>query len=176
MSNRILDRNIPVFPKDYRKEDIVCQSYSNRQRYNSADISGKLLRASQGDMEIIQPGKNEFSTIVPESASFYGMQCHLENMKGDFIYKLRIPLIRSNSQRYGIAIAKTKIIGIGFETGKIKHQAATKGSGGKGRRGGGRGRGGTEKSPEEGTGSSSDNREMMKPISTWLKVNLAAKP
>jgi len=43
-------------------------------------ISDKLLQASQGDMEILQPGKNEFSTITPDSSASYGLQCHMENM------------------------------------------------------------------------------------------------
>jgi hypothetical protein len=168
---------LPPLNKDSHPERSHSPSGIHEEQTSSSGISNKLLQASQGDMEIIQPGKKEFSMIIPDYSSSDGIQCHMENIRDDFIYKLRVPLTRSNSQHYGIAMTKIRTIGIGFETGEIEHKhETTKGSGGRGRHGGGRGHGGNTGESPEGEGSSSGNHEMMKSINTWLKVNLAAKP
>jgi len=148
------------------------------EKSNSPDILSKLSQASQGDIEIMQPGKKEFNRIAAAYSAPYGIQCRLGNMGDNFIYELQIPLVRNNLRPYGIAMSQTRTIGIGFESGKIEQQqVAAKGHGGRGSHGGRKGHsGGTSGKPEEDTGNNADDREMMKPINTWLKVNLAAKP
>lgn len=134
-------------------------------------------------MEIFGPGENEHSRMVAEDSTAHGIQCRLRNSNGDLIYELRVPLMRSPSSPYGIAMNTVKIIGIGLETGagdnsRLNMDVGVQTGGGRG--GGTRGaEGGTSGGPgggNFGTGGGSDGRVSMKLNNQWLKVYLAVKP
>ncbi|MDD5167767.1 MAG: hypothetical protein PHN75_03040 [Syntrophales bacterium] len=186
---------LPAWMEDPGPERLHPPSRNHEGQNDPPGISDYLRRASQGDMEIVQPWKNEFSSIAAEYSASYGIQCRLGNMRGNFIYELRIPMIRNSSRPYGIAMRKTKTMGIGFETGELaERQAFTGGWDGGGRGPGGGGAGGPGggpggagggrdgqpdgmgRGPEGGPNGMGDAQEMMKPIKLWLKVNLAVKP
>ncbi|MFC1552724.1 hypothetical protein ACFL6P_09215 [Candidatus Latescibacterota bacterium] len=153
----------------------------------------KMIEASQIDIEIIGPGKDAHTTLTVEDVRELGIHVKMDVSKGNLVYELQIPLLRSESQPYGIGMERAQAIGLGLESGKIdpaqmKSQMGNRGdsarsSGGRGGmdgmggmgggRGGGRGGGGKGGGGRGGMGGG----EMMpEPVELWLKTELASEP
>jgi len=146
----------------------------------------KRLEASQQEIELIGPGKNERYTMPVDEAALTGIHVRIGKPKGSIIYELKIPLAFSDEHPYAIGTTADKKIGVGFETGKMnkdmmaerrsktsggmgrKDSGMSGGGGSMGRRGGGMaGRGGM---PGNGGGL------MPEPLDLWAKVTLASGP
>ena len=119
-----------------------------------------------------------------------GINVKMDVSKGNLVYELKIPLLRSESQPYGIGTEMANIIGIGLESGKIdveemRSQTGSQG-GGMGGRGGGRGgkggmggmggRGGGDHGGMGGQGGMGRMRpQMPESLELWLKIQLASE-
>ena len=148
----------------------------------------KMIEESQTDIEIIGPGKDARTTMTVEDVRELGINVKMDVSKGNLVYELQIPLMRSESQPYGIGIERAQAIGLGLESGKIdqaqmKSQMGSRGGGGRGgggrggmgggRGGGGRGGGGKGGGGRGGMGGGG---MMPEPVELWLKTELASEP
>ncbi len=70
------------------------------------------------EIEIIGPGKEEKYTTSMEAIEKDGISVKIGSLKGYFTYELKVPLVESEQHAYYIG-AKSKIIGMGFETSVI---------------------------------------------------------
>ncbi|MBN1293284.1 MAG: hypothetical protein JXB48_15705 [Candidatus Latescibacteria bacterium] len=157
---------------------------------NEQDRSNMMLEAIQREIKILGPGKNESKTVSKTDAQKMGIDCRIDNPKGNMVYELKIPLIRTESKPYGIGTELPKTVGIGLETGKINmskmqgrkdEQRGRMGGSGSGMGGMGGGRGGMGGGPGGGMGGGRGgmgggrSNLMTEPLELWMKTKLATK-
>ncbi len=170
----------------------MMRSSGRTNRNEDSDQLRKMLEGSQREIEILGPGKNESYTMLVVDALVLGINVKINNPKGNLVYELKIPLLRNESQPYGIGTEIAQEIGIGLETGKIDMEqmrsqmrergGSMGGRGGIGGRGGGLGGG----SSREGMGGRSGGMrgreggrgggQMFESLELWLKTELALEP
>ncbi|MCE5252179.1 hypothetical protein LLG96_18410 [bacterium] len=139
----------------------------------------------QKEMELLGPEKDTHTDISVVDAQKYGISCQIGSVKGNLVYELCIPLLRSESQPYSVGTKGSKVIGIGLATGKINfNQMRNRGegrsggqgsTGGVGRRGGGGGGMGGPGGRGGGRGGMGGPGETSKTesLELWLKTTLA---
>lgn len=140
----------------------------------------KMLEESQKEIEVFGPGKKESCTLFVADAKELGINSKINFSKGNLVYELQIPLVRSESKPFGIGSEVSQTIGIGLETGEINVEQMRNQMGGRGggmggiggRGGGGSGgmRGGRGRTGRRG------GRQMTESIELWLKTELASDP
>ena len=119
------------------------------------------------EFEIIKDEEN-ISLRIPIDNEV-GIEVRNSFYEGMFVYELKIPLYKEQDSPYALEAGESKIIGIGFETGKMENKnrmnrmnrrGISGGRGGRGSRGGGRMNAG-------------NFPRTMEPLRYWIKVELA---
>jgi hypothetical protein len=167
----------------------------NASMQEDPEIIRTMVEASQAEIQIIGPGKDARTTMTVEDVRELGIHVKMDVSKGNLVYEMQIPLMRNESQPYGIGLESSQLIALGLESGKLempnmKSQAGSRGSGGgRGGRGGmsdmggmtgmggsrgGGGRGGGGKGG--GRGGIGGGGTMPEPVELWLKTKLASEP
>ena len=144
----------------------------------------KKFEASQQEIELIGPGKNERYTMPVDEAALAGIHVRIGKSRGSIIYELKVPLAFSDEHPYAIGNGTNNKIGVGFETGKMNKEMMaerrSKPGGGTGGRDGGRGgiSGGMGRmGGRMGGRGGMPGRErgmMPEPLELWTKVTLAS--
>jgi hypothetical protein len=147
-----------------------------------ADMSEVVPRR----LEVLGPGKDEARSLVLDHAD--GISVALGRNEGVLIYELRVPLKKNADLPYAIGADPGAVIGVGFDSPKMKRERPpeTEASGGRGGGAGGpsgggiggiggMGRGGPMGMGRGGPegGGPSQLPESAKPWKTWIKVQLA---
>lgn len=158
----------------------VMRGVGRIERNEDTDQLQKMLEESQKEIEVFGPGKKESCTLFVADAKELGINSKINFSKGNLVYELQIPLVRSESKPFGIGSEMSQTIGIGLETGKINVEQMRNQMGGRGggmggiggRGGGGSGgmRGGRGRTGRRG------GRQMTESIELWLKTELASDP
>lgn len=161
------------FPAGMQSEGMPLR---DRAEIQDPKIQQELIDASLKEVEIIGPAKGE----VVRASNFREQEIEVDvgQTQGQFVYELKIPLLKTPEHPYAIGAQEGKPVMIGFETGKIDREKM-RGEMMKGGRppggdrmggrmpGGGRGPGGG------GRGGPAGRPEMSEPLELWVKVNLA---
>lgn len=158
----------------------VMRGVGRIERNEDTDQLQKMLEESQKEIEVFGPGKKESCTLFVADAKELGINSKINFSKGNLVYELQIPLVRSESKPFGIGSEVSQTIGIGLETGEINVEQMRNQMGGRGggmggiggRGGGGSGgmRGGRGRTGRRG------GRQMTESIELWLKTELASDP
>ncbi len=138
-----------------------------------------LIAASLREVEIIGPGKGE--RVRASSFLEKGIEVKVGQTQGQFVYELKIPLLKTSDHSYAVGAQEGKPLRIGLETGKTERdkmrEEMMKGGmppGGGGMPSGGMPPGGG-RMPGGGVGRPGDRPEMPEPLELWVKVNLAER-
>ncbi len=135
--------------------------------HKSRNSMEDMLEDSQYSLAILS-GQDETRETMPTSkAAEMGIYARLQVEEGYLVYELKVPLPLTTSK-------DDKIIGIGFESGKITRPSGGGSSAGRsgGRGGGGGGKGSRGGSKMGGNGGSHGGGSP-KPIAIWGRVHLA---
>lgn len=89
----------------------------------SEDLFVKKLDGLQGIIEIIDTARGERAIIKTEDAKRKGIEARIAMQQGVFVYEMQVPLDRIFLGRDIRGSGSTGIIGIGFETEKMKKMA-----------------------------------------------------
>jgi len=160
----------------------------SRENPDNTDLSQKMIEIMQNELEICGTGEEDITRLLTADIKERGVNVKMGSSKGNLVCELKVPLAKSELQPYAIGADTTKIIGIGFETGKMDREEMSKmvserrgqrsgidggrtgdrgGIGDMGGMGGGRGgRGGMR----PGGGQLLDSLEL------WVKTKLASEP
>lgn len=95
---------------------------SRNEKY-SDDLFAQELNDMQGIIEIIDTARGERSIIKIEDAIKNGIQARIDIQQGVFVYEMQVPINRIFLSRDIRSSGSSGIIGIGFETEKIKSMA-----------------------------------------------------
>jgi len=156
------------------------------------DIMDQQSEGFLQDIEIFGPGKDEHTRMISSDKSIHGIHCHITSTRNYFVYELAVPLTRMDASKYGIALNKPTVIGLGLETGKDgKKQRFDRGGMGRGPGPGGGGEGspdwenagkpgggpggGPGRGPQGGPGEAPGDGDAPS-VNQWLKIYLAAQP
>ncbi len=158
----------------------------NRQQDNRQVENSSFVMRSPNDLELL--GVNENGPVRMTVADLKGIQLQMRNTGDGIIYEMRVPLHSSAEDPYAIN-PKGNQIGIGVVGGKFESRGSFEGRGdriggrdGEGMPGGEGGEGGEMPGGMEGEGGGlrggnsrepGDQRQALKQIDFWLKVNLA---
>jgi hypothetical protein len=147
-----------------------------------ADLSEIVPRR----LEVLGPGDDDARSLVLDHAN--GITVALGRSEGALIYELRVPLKPTTDRPYAIGTASGALVGVGFDSPKMKRERPPEGEpgsarggsppgGGPGGGGGGMGRMGRGMPMGMGRGGPGDGPnplpESAKPWKTWIKVQLA---
>ena len=137
----------------------------NMQDYKPRNSMEDMLEDSQYSLAILDGSGETRQTMSTVKAEDIGIYARLGMEQGHLVYELKVPLGASESN---------KIIGVGFESGKISRGSGKgKSGGGGGGRGGGRGSGGGGGGGKKGGKGGGQGGSGPQPIELWIKVHLA---
>jgi hypothetical protein len=126
-------------------------------------------------LEILGPGKNDRRSLVLEQVP--GIHVKIGQAQGVVVYELSIPLQQAEDHPYAVGARPGTLIGIGLSTPEQERSVTPSGGqprsgfGGIGGRGGmGGGMGGSP------SGMGKGEFTPVKPVNTWIKVQLASSP
>ena len=122
----------------------------------------EMLEDSQYSLAILNGEGGTRQTMAMSKAAEMGIYARLRMQQGYLVYELKVPLTVSEDN---------KIVGVGFETGKIERPSG-KGSSGGGQGRGGGGGGGKGGKNMEGKGGAHGGGSQQ-PVEIWAKVHLA---
>jgi hypothetical protein len=82
----------------------------------------KILDDSLKEFEIIGPNKKEFRTMLVSRAGEVGISIKMDVTKGNMVYELKMPLMRTDTNPLGIFEETTETIAIGMITGNMESE------------------------------------------------------
>lgn len=157
----------------------------------------RMLENSLREIEIIGPEKKESRRMFVSRLSEIGINLKMDVSKENMVYELKIPLLRNESNPFGIGTEKTETIAIGLisgnaNTGQMRNRIRRNNGDGMVGRGGSMG--GIETSGTENAGSMGMSQrglpggarggrvgmpssgQTSESLDMWLKIHLAKKP
>ncbi|MFC1489687.1 hypothetical protein ACFL6K_00600 [Candidatus Latescibacterota bacterium] len=99
----------------------INSELTSEQDFNPEDLQ-KILDNSLNEIEIIGPGKKEISKMLLIRTGQIGINLEMNVTNGNMVYELKIPLLRNESNPYGIGTEKTDTIGIGLVAGNVEDE------------------------------------------------------
>ena len=137
--------------------------------HKSRNSMEDMLEDGQYSLAILNGSDETRQTMPTSKAAEMGIYARLQVEEGYLVYELKVPLPLATSM-------DDKIIGVGFESGKITRPTGGGSSGGGGGRGGGGkggGGGGGRGGSKMGGNGGSRGGGSPKPIEIWARVHLA---
>jgi hypothetical protein len=181
-------------PTGKKKKDFGIH-YPMRGQLRDMPIAGikkpehmeEIIAKPIDELEILFPEIEESHQFLLTAAKVHGIDAKLRFSKGNLIYELKVPLVKSEEHKYAIGInmsdsAPDSMISIGFETAELDREAM------KEKMEQERKELGMEEPPEAGRmppggmpgempgGGPPGAGKMSEPINLWISVKLALRP
>ncbi len=155
--DKVLGIHYPL-QRDWQDFDVPSRGESENQ-----ETRRQAFRESRRELEILGPGRDEKVRMSLDEAK--GIEASFQ-MRGLFVYELKVPLVKNDETPHAIGTEPGKILGVGFDSPQLDFLLMP------GRGMGGRGPGMPGRYPGRiGMGRGMRNAE---PVKFWMKVQLAS--